>query len=831
MNAALGFFSRLVTARPWLTIIVLIILTVAIGFGATLRAAPTEGASTAFLPPDHPLIAAEDDIKNHFSGTGEVSLVTIIFRGDEDTDVFTPAGLAQMDSLVTDILADPAVQPVLAAEDTVYAPSLFLKFVLPVDDFRAAAQGQIDEARTVPGLSEAIDQMTGEDVDGSPVMIAVVNVINTDEEFAAVAERRINELARENDGPLSVSSLSPTITVDEYTKATEEGMGPLIGLALVLIAALLVLFTRSVSDMLLTLAGLVISIVWVVGGEGWLGPNGFGLIGPPSSLTAVVPVVIISLTVDYAIQGISHYREERLLGAPVSDAVRRGLRVVTLPLALAAVTTIVSMLAALFSPISVIGDFGVVAGMGVGMALIVMLTLLPAGRLILDRRREARDRLGPARAVSNALPGIPRLAEFLGRELTRRSAVYIICVLAVTGALGYSATNLETEFNIRDILPRNGEVIRDLQTLESAVGGSSEITSILIRSEATETRTLLNVRDLTAAFDDEERRPEAALGPIQASYELLLNDWLHDSGAPGDKYDAELADLFSQASVGLELDEALAQKVLDRLSEVEPSFSRVMFNNADGVDVMLLQFPALKYAPSASGKLQAQVEDLWLGDDASITATSPEILAVAVGTQITEGQTEGVGTTVAAALIVLTVFFWVTLRQPALSVVAVGPIVLVLISVLGTMALLNIPYSLITSIITALSIGIGVDYTIHIIHRYREEYSRERNPEEAAITTLSTTGSALLGSALTTALGFGALILSPLTASAQFGITATITIVYSLIVSILLVLPAMVVWGAYQNVRLRSTAARWAAELDLAIDAVHRQHDQEQQQP
>ena len=123
--------------------------------------------------------------------------------------------------------------------------------------------------------------------------------------------------------------------------------------------------------------------------------------------------------------------------------------------------------------------------------------------------------------------------------------------------------------------------------------------------------------------------------------------------------------------------------------------------------------------------------------------------------------------------------------------------------------------------------GIGVDYTIHVIHRYREEFSRQRDPERAAIRTLTTTGSALLGSALTTALGFGVLIASPLLASQQFGITATITIVYSLAVSILVVLPAMVVWGAYQNMRLRSMVEREWAELDEAIEGIHQQYERE----
>ena len=121
-----------------------------------------------------------------------------------------------------------------------------------------------------------------------------------------------------------------------------------------------------------------------------------------------------------------------------------------------------------------------------------------------------------------------------------------------------------------------------------------------------------------------------------------------------------------------------------------------------------------------------------------------------------------------------------------------------------------------------------MDYTIHMIHRYREEFTRTRNPERAAVQTLATTGSALLGSALTTALGIGVLAASPLAASQQFGITAAITIAYSLIVSVLVVPPAMTVWGAYQNMRLRSMIQREWAELDVAIEDIHQRHGQGQ---
>ena len=139
------------------------------------------------------------------------------------------------------------------------------------------------------------------------------------------------------------------------------------------------------------------------------------------------------------------------------------------------------------------------------------------------------------------------------------------------------------------------------------------------------------------------------------------------------------------------------QEVLDKLGARDPAVARVLVNNPQGIDAMLLQFPSYRGDPTQTKELQRELEELWAGDDDAITATSESIISITVTDSITERQTEAVATTIAAALTVLAVFFWVTLRQPALAIVAVGPIVLVLICVLGTMALLGIPYSLITS--------------------------------------------------------------------------------------------------------------------------------------
>ena len=823
MSNVLSWLSRLVTARPWVTLLLLLLITVLLGAGSTFRAPPPETADT--LPHGNPVAEAIDEIDRLFSDSGEARVTTVLFRGD----AITPDGLSQMDALLNDIASDPSVGTLLTTSDPLIAPSLLYKALLQVGSLESVSQAEIDSAPIPPEFQLALDALTGNDEEGAPVAVATVRLRDTGDERIDDAERKIHELALSSEGPLQASTVSFIVVEDEYVKATEEGMAPLIGLAFLLIAALILLFMRTITDLLLTLGGLFMAVIWIVGTEGWLGPNQMGLIGPPNSLTTMVPIIMIGLTVDYAIQIVSHYREQRNAGEPVLGAVRAGLSIVSVPLLLAAGTTIVSLLANLFSPIEIVGDFGIVGGLGVGMSLFVMLTLVPAGRTIIDRRREERGTLQPPRPISTALPGVERLAETLGRSVTRNPAPYIIAVLAVTAALGFAARGLESEFNIRDILPRSGDVYKDMATLDAAVGGSTEWASALLKAEATETRTLLNLQDLSRAFEVERLRPAVASGPIQISYHLLVEDWINDSGAPGDKYDPELAALFHEASAGVRLDPVLMQEFLDKLEARDPTIGHLLVNDPNGTDAMLLQFPVYTNDPSKTKVLQEEVEALWAGDDNAITVTSNTVISVTVTDAITENQTAAITTTVAVALTVLAVFFWVTVRQPALAFIAVGPIVLVLICVLGTMALLGIPYTIITSIITALSIGIGVDYTIHIIHRYREEYAKVRDPERAAIQTLKTTGSALLGSAITTALGLGVLVLSPLAASAQFGVTAGITIAYALVVSILVVPPAMTVWGAYQNMRLRSMVQRWSDELDDAIDAVHRRHDEGQQ--
>ncbi len=816
MSRVFEALSGLVTARPLVTLVVLLGITVALGAGVT-QSAPQAG-NEVFLADDSDVTVALGTIEEQFGETAEAATATLIFRGA----ALTPEGLQQIERVIGRIGADARVVDVLASGNPVTAPTHPLASVLGVTTFEGVTEEEVDAALAQiarqPEFTDqraALDALTGFDVDDTPIALASVRLRDPgDLEKLAEAELAIHEITEAVEGPLVGRSLSQATTDEEAEEATGSTMLLLMGIALIVIAVLTLIFMRSALDLLLTMAGLLITIVWITGAQGWLGPNALGWIGAPNTLTTMVPIILIGLSVDYAIQTVALYREQRSAGEGVAMAARRGLGTVLVPLALAAGTTVVSFLTNLASPIPANGDFGITAALGVAFGLIVMLTLMPAARALVDRRREERGTLPAARPISTAIPGVGGAVEALGRELARRPAPYLAVVAIATILLGLAATNIDSTFNTRDFLPSGGDSLTDLETLDAAFGGETEAVNVVIEAEITDSRTVLNLLDFSDAFEDDLRRPVGVVGDVQNSIGLLVLDWTTDSGEPNDKYDAELALLFAESTAGVRLDQQVAQVALDRLEEMDPeAVAQVLVNNPTGEDTLLIQFRALAGDQQRTAEMLDDVNSLWFGSDEEFTATSGSITSLEIVNVIQESQSEAIVTTVAAALVILTIFFWITQGQPALGAIAVGPIVLVLIWVLGTMSLLGIPYNVVTALITALSIGIGVDYTIHVIHRYQEEFHELHDPEGAASRTLATTGSALIGSALTTALGFGVLIFSPLTPFQQFGIVAAITIAYALIAAVLVVPPAMIVWGAYQNLRLRRAVERARTEL------------------
>ncbi len=174
--------------------------------------------------------------------------------------------------------------------------------------------------------------------------------------------------------------------------------------------------------------------------------------------------------------------------------------------------------------------------------------------------------------------------------------------------------------------------------------------------------------------------------------------------------------------------------------------------------------------------------------------------------------------TLVAVVVFLTVAYALTGNGAPLGTITLLPVALAVCWIVGTMALLEIPFNVLTGTVTSLTIGLGVAYNIHVSSRYTLELRRHGTVHDALRTTMTGTGGALVGSVATTALGFSTLALAFLPAVRQFGIITALTIVYAFIASVLVLPTLLVGWTRYFGQELLAREDKPAPVDDPASD-------------
>jgi predicted RND superfamily exporter protein len=189
------------------------------------------------------------------------------------------------------------------------------------------------------------------------------------------------------------------------------------------------------------------------------------------------------------------------------------------------------------------------------------------------------------------------------------------------------------------------------------------------------------------------------------------------------------------------------------------------------------------------------------GSGVNVVVTSDEIINDVIVTTLRDSQLSSLLLTLIAALILLVINFWFEARRPMLGVITTLPVALVVLLSFAIMAILGIPFGPVTATIAALAIGIGIPYMIHITHRYLEDRERHEGAAGAIESTLTHTGGALAGSALTTVAGFGILVTSTTIPFRQFGFVTAYTILLAMLGAILVLPSMLVLWDRWHRNR------------------------------
>lgn len=558
---------------------------------------------------------------------------------------------------------------------------------------------------------------------------------------------------------------------------------------------------RTTADTLLTFLTIGFAIQWM---------NGYGRLRfeDASQMAQILPILLIGLGVDYSIHMTARYRKELHEGASVDVAVRTAIRTVGIALVLATLTTAVGFLTNVFNDLPALAEFGELAAVGIGSSFLLMLTFVPSVRQLLDRRAEKHGRLDTGGLEAGESRILPKL---IGRTsvLPRRFAAFTVIVALVLGGFGaFGMTRLSTEFSFLDFVPTTSPLRATALTLSERFD-FPESTSVLVRGEVAtgSAWNALFASDLAAANVDEVQFIVTASGvrfPVGRSLTSVVLQWIKPTS---EMYEPELADVATEVGFTPMFtvpSDADLTPLYDAAFAKDPITMAAVLGSSDGSYESALYNFDTTAGETAAGKLAEGLNAAFAPANAAgleAITTSSFIISDLVIKTLRDSQVSSLLLTLGAALLLLVLNFWFESRRPMLGVITTLPVAIVVVWVFGLMALFGIPFGPVTATISALGIGIGIPYMIHVTHRYLEERADTESSDEAITETLTHTGGALAGSALTTIAGFGILVTSTAIPFRQFGFVTAYTILLALIAAVLVLPSMLVLWDRWHRDR------------------------------
>jgi len=859
-------FAFLVSRAPWAVVITTLVL---FGVFGALSTQVEIGQGNEGLSPDNPELLAQDRITDLFgSDETQESVIQVIVRnegGDVFTkdayDVVTAINSVLASEALSDNLSsipgrgasfsylDPAIDK--AEENgTLVATDEDVK-----DLYVQATTGPEANPQFAALISRNGDASSATAQAGLILIFTEVPVGLEEEAFDEAVENdsAVADALRTVPTPegLEVIPFSFTLLFEDSGDAGSE-IGRLFGMAALIIlvilsfvywlkppgrGALIQSGRRTLADTLLTLFTIFAAITFMQGIGVLLELT--GIIASFNTVTQIIPILLIGLGVDYGIHITSRYREEIGRGQDVDGAARTAIGTVGIALVLATVTTAIGFLTNIFNPVPALKDFGILAAVGIVASFVLTLTFFPAARKILDRRTERRGRLSwafvrlliVARKVDRtieskgSLPvaGMRASSERLLPSLIARTSwlaekIPVVMVLAamVLGGLGvWGLAQLETRFSVTDFLPSDAPGIRALEILQEEFGGGlGESTQVLIEGEDLSTPEIHNALVSASSRLNEVENVlvfETPRGPIaSANSPISILNSLNRGGPQGPPSEPVTA-AAGAAGAGQDLRVPAGADVTplwDAMFDVAPQRAAdVLHRSGSGYDA--LRFDIGTQA-GETGALElredildnfSEVADLGV----SVIATSTGIITNLIVKELADSQTTSLLITLVVATVVLMVSFWFENRRPFLGVITMVPVALVVFWTYGLMYATGIPFGPVTATLSALSIGIGVPYTIHIARRFGEDRVRMESLDEALRSTSRHTGGALAGSAFTTMAGFGILMTSRLVPFQQMGQVTVYAVGLSLVAAILVLPSLLALWERWHR---RRAAAR-----------------------
>ncbi len=439
------------------------------------------------------------------------------------------------------------------------------------------------------------------------------------------------------------------------------------------------------------------------------------------------------------------------------------------------VTTMVAFGSLLVSGIRPVIDFGWMMVIGIIVSFLLAFLLFPAALMLLPRLNTpvTRDMTG---AVTSAI------ADFIQHRT--RAALWLFTALVVVGLTGIPRLSVENRFI--DYYKDSTEIYQGMTLIDQKLGGTTPM-DVIIDAPADEVLTEDEIED----------------GVDITAYSYWFNsDGLREV-ARIHQYLDELPETGKVLSVhtGMQLLESLNKGkpygdfklavVYKRLPEEVKNALITPYLSADGNQ---LRFSIRLYESDKSLRRQVLLDKIYYDlindfdlDPEQVTISGVAVLFNNLLQSLFKSQILTLGAVFAAILLMFMVLF----RSVRLALAAIIPNIIAAGLILGLMGWIGIPLDIMTITIAAIAIGIGVDDSIHYVHRFRGEFLQDRNYWAAIKRCHNSIARAMYYTSVTVVLGFSILVLSNFIPTIHFGLLSGLAMMTALLANLVL-LPILI---------------------------------------
>jgi len=593
------------------------------------------------------------------------------------------------------------------------------------------------------------------------------------------------------------------VVVEGLASAVRDSIFILLAAALLVMAATLALVFRTRLRLLpLALALAAAALTF----------GAVSLAGASLTMASIAALpVLIGLAVDYSIQFQARFEEMEATAAVPPGAAASAAAAASAggpTIATAGLSTAVGFLVLLLSPVPMVRGFGVLLVIGIFVALACALTAGFAALVRFTERRPdvppmlPRLRAGAAEwwetvatsAVGARLAGVRDRLGAWGRRGVDVALVRprrVLMVGLAIAVLGWVAdTQTEVISDVRELVPRDLQALKDVNELQDATGVSGEI-------------------DVTLTGDDLTR--PAVIEWMTGFQQEVLEAHGYEVGATcaQDADPPELCPALSLPDLFRSGTPSRRRSVRALLDAVPPYFSQAVITEdrttatlAFGIRLMPLDrqkdvIDDIERRLDPPAGIQAAVVGLpVLAADANDALADP---------------LRRLATLLAGLLLVFTVLR-VVRRSTREAAIPLIPIALATGWSALVLFLLRIPLNPMSAVMGALVIAISTEFSVLLSARYREERAAGAAPEQAIEATYASTGAAVLASGVTAIMGFAALVASDIRMLRDFGVVTVVDLTVSLL-GVMVVLPAALVWAERRSFGIRDLDPRgwWRA--------------------